>query len=167
MSSRLTPLRQIEALRLLTAVDQFDADHFIELMAEVILGTPNVVHTAALRLEAWNIQSPEHPRFIMHDVEDGYNTIAEVVLDAAAIYRGETSEEPAPYEPRAATQADFDVWRRVLSTLRGNRDCFQRAAGGQVSRGAWEAQAAACSRALVELEQLLSNAGMADSDTEV
>lgn len=164
MSSRLTPLRQIEARRLLTAVNQFDADHFIELMAEVILGTPNVVHTAALRLEAWNTQSPEHPRFIIHNVKEGYDTIAEVVLDAAAVYHGETSEEPAPC---AATRANFDTWRRVLSTLRGNRDCLQRAAGGQISRGAWEDQAAASSRMMAELEQQLRNAGIASSDMEV
>lgn len=157
MASRLTPLRQIEAKRLFAARDQFDADHFILLMAKIMLGTPNVVEAAAQQLESWN-----NDRCAIGDQSPPYAEIAEIVLDAAAIYHGETSEEP-----RAATQADFDVWHRVLATLRGNRDCLERAAAGQVSRGAWEAQAAACGRALGDLEQLLGNVGLVTNDKEV
>ena len=163
MPSRLTPIRLIEAKRLLTHLvsqEPFDADRFVELLAGVMLDTPDIVSITAQQLELWNKDTDSI--ILGHNVF--YTTVAEVVLNAAAIYRGETSEEPAL---REATQADFDVWRRVRTTLRSNRDCLQRAASGSVSKGAWEAQAAACSRTLVELDQLLSNAGLIDSDKEV
>lgn len=161
MTSRLTPLRQIEAKRLLTHLfsqEPFNADLFVELLAGVMVDTPEIITIAARQLEVWN--ESNNTGFLLKDVS--YAEIAEVVLDAAAVYHGETSEEL-----HTATPADFDVWRRTLGALRGNRDCLLRAAGGQVSRGAWEAQAAACGRALADLEQLLGNAGMLDSDTEV
>lgn len=166
MPSRLTPIRLIEAKRLLTHLvsqEPFGADRFVELLAGVMLDTPDIVSITAQQLELWNKDTDNI--ILGHNVF--YTTVAEVVLNAAAIYRGETSEEPAPYEPREATQVDFDVWHRVRTTLRSNRDCLQRAASGSVSKGAWEAQAAACSRTLVELDQLLSNAGLIDSDKEV
>ena len=160
MSSRLTPIRLIEAKRLLTHLvsqEPFDADRFVELLAGVMIDTPDIVSITAQQLELWNKDTDNI--ILGHNVF--YTTVAEVVLNAAAIYRGETSEEPAP---REATQADFDGWRRVRTTLRSNRDCLQRAAGGSVSKGAWEAQAAVCSRTLAEVDQLLSNAGMIDND---
>ena len=165
MSSRLTPIRLIEAKRLLTHLvsqEPFDADRFVELLAGVMIDTPEIVTVAARQLAKWNSETDTDNIILGHNVF--YTTVAEVVLNAAAIYRGETSEEPAP---REATQADFDGWRRVRTTLRSNRDCLLRAAGGSVSKGAWEAQVAACSRTLAELDQLLSNAGLIDSDKEV
>jgi hypothetical protein len=101
MVSRLTPLRRIEAKRLITnlfARKQFDADLFAELLAGVMIDAPDVVAVAAQYLEKWNNYDGDHqsesPRFVMQDADEGYASIAEVVLDAAAIYRGETTEEP-------------------------------------------------------------------------
>lgn len=100
---------------------------------------------------------------MLQDAE--YAEIAEVVLDAATVYRGETLEEP--HKQRLPAAADLDVWCGILTTLRSNRDCFHRAASGSISKGVAEAQAAACSRGLLQLEQLLSNAGMTDDDKEI
>lgn len=100
MPSRLTPIRRIEAKRLIThlfAHERFDADKFAELLAGVMIDTPEIVAVAARALETWNNYGrdrSDNPRFVMQDADEGYASIAEVVLDAAAIYRGETTEEP-------------------------------------------------------------------------
>jgi hypothetical protein len=104
MTSRLTPIRRIEAKRLIThlfAHERFDADKFAELLAGVMIDTPEVVAVAARALEDWNNygrDKADNPRFIMQDADAGYASIAEVVLDAAAIYRGETVEDSNEYE---------------------------------------------------------------------
>jgi hypothetical protein len=163
----LNPVRRIEAKKLLTYLVEnefFNADRFVDLLAEVMAGTPEVVKVAAARLQSWNDgDGSDRPRFARQGTE--YAEIAEVVLDAATVYRGETSEEP--YKQRLATTADLGVWRGILTTLRSNRDCFHRAASGSISKGVAEAQAAACSRAIRGLEEIMRNAGEPVDDTRV
>lgn len=159
----LNPVRRIEAKKLLTYLVEnefFNADRFVDLLAEVIIGTPEVVKVTAHRLKAWNTDC--------HAIEGNlppYEEIAEVVLDAAAIYWGETLEEP--HKQRLPAAADLSVWCGILTTLRGNRDCFHRAASGSISKGVAEAQAAACSRAIRGLEEIIRNAGEPVDDTKV
>jgi hypothetical protein len=99
MPSRLTPIRRIEAKRLIThlfAHERFDADKFAELLAGVMIDTPEVVAVAARSLETWNNyghDKSDTPRFVMQGAGTDYASISEVVLDAAAIYRGETTED--------------------------------------------------------------------------
>lgn len=167
MLSPLTPVRHREATRLLTHLitqEVFDADRFINLLAGVMAGTPEIVMVVAARLQSWNKgDGSARPRFVLQDAE--YAEIAEVVLDAATVYCGETLKEP--YKQRLATTADLGVWRGILTTLRSNRDCFHRAASGSISKGVAEAQAAACSRAIRGLEEIMRNAGEPVDDTKV
>lgn len=166
MVNPLSPVRRIEAKRVIThlfAHEQFDAERFVEILAGIMVETPEVVKAAARQLLAWN-NTGGGPRLIIKDENTTPDDIAEVVLDAAAIFRGETSED---MPPREATRADVEVWARVAETLRGSRDCFLRAASGSVSRGAFEAQAAACNRALTELLTLLGNGLIEPGDKEV
>jgi hypothetical protein len=163
MVNPLSPVRHIEAKRMIThlfAHEQFDAERFVEILAGIMMETPEVVKVAARHLEAWNDNRciTEFSDFSVCE------EVAEVVLDAAAIFRGETSEG---VPPREATRADVEVWARVAETLRGSRDCFLRAASGSVSRGAFEAQAAACNRSLTELLTLLGNGLIEPGDKEV
>lgn len=106
MASRLSALRRIEAKRLIThlfAHEQFDADRFAELLAGVIIDTPEVVTVAARDLEDWNNfgrDRADSPRFVIQGNADAsYESIAEVVLNAAAVYRGETTEDPNDCHP--------------------------------------------------------------------
>lgn len=164
MVNPLSPVRRIEAKRMIThlfAHEQFDADRFVEILAGIMVETPEVVKVAARHLEAWN---EDRRCIVWQELPARYEEVAEVVLDAAAIFRGETSED---VPPREATRADVEVWVRVAETLRGSRDCFLRAASGSVSRGAFEAQAAACNRSLTELLTLLGNGLVEPGDKEV
>lgn len=164
MVNPLSPVRRIEAKRMiihLFAHEQFDAERFVEILAGIMVETPEVVKAAARHLEAWN---EDRRCIVWQELPARYEEVAEVVLDAAAIFRGETSED---VPPREATRADVEVWARVAETLRGSRDCFLRAASGSVSRGAFEAQAAACNRSLTELLTLLGNGLIEPGDKEV
>jgi hypothetical protein len=166
MPSHLSPVRRIEAKRAIThlfAHEQFDADHFVNILAGIMVDTPEVVKTAARHLSTWN-NTKDGPRFIIEDENTTSDDIAEVVLDAAAIFRGETITEDSG---DVSVEAGFAIAQRISEALRGNRDCFQRAASGSVSRGAFEAQAAACSRALTDLQKLVGNAPSQDADKEV
>jgi hypothetical protein len=165
MVNPLTPVRRIEAKRVIThlfAHEQFDAERFVEILAGIMVETPEVVKVAARHLEAWN---EDRRCIVWQELPARYEEVAEVVLDTAAIYRGGASAEVVP--SREATRADVEVWTRVSETLRGSRDCFLRAASGSVSRGAFEAQAAACNRALAELLALLGNGPDESGDKEV
>lgn len=163
----LNPIRRSEAKKLLTYLlenEFFDADRFVDLLAEVMAGTPEIVMVVAARLQSWNKgDGSARPRFVLQDAE--YAEIAEVVLDAATVYRGETLEEP--HKQRLPVAADLGVWRGILTTLRSNRDCFHRAASGSISKGVAEAQTAACSRAIRGLEEIMRNAGEPVDDTKV
>jgi hypothetical protein len=165
MPNHLNPTRRIEAKRVLThlvAHERFDAGHFIDILAAIMIDTPEVVKAAARQLLAWN-NTGDGPRFIIKDEGTTPDDIAEVVLDAAAVFRGDTSTEDDAVPP----EAGLTIAQRIHETLRGSRDCFLRAAGGSVSRGAFEAQAAACSRALADLQRLVGNAAPQDTDKEV
>jgi hypothetical protein len=174
MPKQLSPVRRIEAKRVLThlfAHERFDADHFVEILAGIMVDTPEVVKAAARQLLAWN-NTKYSPRFIIKDENTTPDDIAEVVLDAAAIFRGETTTEVAdtcavPHEDASLAEASLALAQRISETLRGNRDCFLRSASGSVSRGALEAQAAACNRALADLHELLGNVPSPDADREV
>jgi hypothetical protein len=171
MPNPLSPVRRIEAKRVLThlfAHEQFDADHFVEILAGIMVDTPEVVKVAARHLLAWN-NTKGGPRFIIKDKGTTPEDLAEVVLDAAAIFCGETTAEDADAcaVPHELTEASLTLVQRISETLRGSRDCFLRAASGSVSRGAFEAQAAACNRALADLQQLVGNAPSQEADKEV
>ena len=165
MPNPLSPVRRIEAKRTLThlfAHEPFDADHFVEILASVMVDAPEVVKVAARRLTVWN-NTDDGFRFVIRNDGTTPEDIAEVVLDAAAIFRGETSTEDGD----ASSEASLTIAQRIHEVLRGSRDCFQRAAGGPVSRGAFEAQVAACSRALADLQKLVGNVPSQDADKEV
>jgi hypothetical protein len=104
MTSRLTPTRRIEAKRLIAhlfAHEPFDADRFAELLAGVMIDTPEVVAVAARALEAWNNygrDKSDNLRFVVQGAKTDYASISEIVLDAAAVYRGETTEDSNEYE---------------------------------------------------------------------
>jgi hypothetical protein len=174
MPNHLNPVRRIEAKRILThlfAHERFDADHFVEILAGIMVDTPEVVKAAARQLLAWN-NTGDGPRFIIKDENTTPDDIAEVVLDAAAIFRGETTAEDAdvcavPHEDASLAGAGLTLAQRICETLKGSRDCFLRAASGSVSRGAFEAQAAACNRALADLQRLVGNAPPQEADKEV
>lgn len=174
MPNPLSPVRRIEAKRTLThlfAHEPFDADHFVEILASVMVDAPEVVKVAARRLTVWN-NTEDGFRFVIRNDGTTPEDIAEVVLDAAAIFRGETLAEDAEagtvsHEDASLAEASLTLAQRISETLRGSRDCFLRAASGSVSRGAFEAQAAACSRALADLQQLVGNAPSQDADKEV
>jgi hypothetical protein len=124
--------------------------------------TPEVVKSAARQLLSWN-NTEGGPRFIIQDEGTTPDNIAEIVLDAAAIFRGETTIEVGDAPP----EAGLAIAQRIHEVLRGSRDCFLRAAGGAVSRSAFEAQAAACNRAMADLQKLVGNAPSPDTDKEV
>jgi hypothetical protein len=142
----------------LFAHEQFDADRFVEILAGIMVETPEVVKVAARHLEAWNDN-----RCIAEFRDSSVcEEVAEVVLDAAAIFRGETTAEVGDAPP----EAGLAIAQHIHEVLRGSRDCFLRAAGGAVSRGAFEAQAAACNRALDYLQRLVGNAPSQNTDKE-
>jgi hypothetical protein len=161
MASRLTPIRRIEAKRLIThlfAREQFDADRFAELLAGVMIDTPEVGAIAARHLEDWNNyghDKSETPRFVMQGADAVYTTIAEVVLDAAAIYRGETTEEPNDYHPLNTYQT-----RSYLSQAAAH---LRAVADGKTDRKRSETHASR----LEEILRSLGNAEDAVDDREV
>lgn len=124
---KLSPVRRIEAKRLLVhlfAHEQLDAEVFIDKLAAVMIDVPEVVQVAARHLEDWNnFGQSGHtvkgtPRFTMSDTETGYEAIAEVVLDAAAIYRGETTEVMEfGDEYSNAEAADLLTYKQVIRAL--------------------------------------------------
>lgn len=159
MASRLSPLRRIEAKRLIThlfAREQFDADLFAELLAGVMIDAPDVVTVAARHLEKWNNYDGDHqsesPRFVMQNADAGYESIAEVVLDAAAIYRGEIAEEPG-----------LLASEQVRSHLSQAAAHLRSVASGKTDRKRSEAHASR----LEEILRSLGNAEGAIGDREV
>lgn len=163
MASRLTPLRRIEAKRLITnlfAREQFDADLFAELLAGVMIDAPDVVTVAARHLEKWNNYGGDHqsesPRFVMQNADAGYESIAEVVLDAAAIYRGETAEELNECTGLLTNE-------QVRSHLSQAASHLRAVAGGKTDRKRSETHASR----LEEILRSLGNAEVAIGDREV
>jgi hypothetical protein len=162
VTNPLSPVRRVEAKRVIThlfAHEQFDADRFVEILAGIMVETPEVVKVAARHLEAWN---EDRRCIVWQELPPRYEEVAEVVLDAAAIFRGETTIEVGDTPP----EAGLAIAQHIHEVLRGSRDCFLRAAGGAVSRGAFEAQAAACNRALADLQRLAGNAPAQNTDKE-
>jgi hypothetical protein len=99
----LTPIRREEAKRLIThlfAHEPFDAELFVERLADVMLATPEIVSVVAHYLQIWNTSptADKPPYFTMNTTT--YQKITEVVLDEAAVYRGETTEEARPSYPK-------------------------------------------------------------------
>jgi hypothetical protein len=95
----LSPLRKIEVIRLLESYmrsEPTDMDAFVDKLTEAIMSTPEVVKVTASKLHQWN-QSLGNLDIGSADCI----AIAEIVLDAAAGYRGELAEE----QPRGTTDS--------------------------------------------------------------
>lgn len=86
----LGPTRRLEARRFLdTVLSREDADHdqLLTGLHAILTGRVPVIAAAANELRKWNEDDEvEQFRFVG---EDNYDTIAEIVLDTAAKYRGE------------------------------------------------------------------------------
>lgn len=88
------PLRRQEAKRLLRNLHRqgdFDADTWLDRLTDVLNHTPEVVNVCARQLALWNEEIKEQLKFTATP-EGSYGAIAEVVLDAAAIYNGESAD---------------------------------------------------------------------------
>lgn len=95
-------LRRQEAKRLLKNLHKqgdFDADTWLDRLTDALAHTPEVVNVCARRLALWNEEVKEELKFTATP-EASYGAIAEVVLDAAAVYNGEPTD-----------QDEVDGWR--------------------------------------------------------
>lgn len=162
IAPRLSPVRRIEAKRLLAHLvaskKKFDAEEWVEKLAAVMIDTPEVVKTAAAHLRAWNTAGDEGDpdcthRFTMRNCgHDGYNVIAEVVLDAAALYRGETIESVEPDEYSNTETTDLLPYKQVIQILAYTQKFLQAVADGRHSPKRAEAHASHLSQVIRTLQ---------------
>lgn len=131
MPHDLTPLRRLEARRTLQYLldTQTDADEIIDRLSAVMVGVPDVVVMAAHHLKAWNNTNGEDdPYFMITNEGITYGDIAERVLDAAAVYRGETTD--APKKMRLVSPSDNEI----IITLNRAAEFLRFVADGRTNR---------------------------------
>lgn len=102
MPAYLNPTRRVEAKKIVKDLlnsGETDLDKWVSELIKVMQGVPPVVTFAARQLEEWNTEDDHGPDKFQPG-STSYLEITEVVLDAAAVYRGgihgELRDEPTP-----------------------------------------------------------------------
>lgn len=132
--NELGPTRQHEARKFLdTALKgDFDRDHLLAGLHAILTGRVPVIAAAANELRKWNDKDDEVEQFRFVG-EDNYDTIVEIVLDTAARYRGEDSDE--------SVTSNSEMEQGIVGTLQQIQLFLCSIAAGRINTGLAETHA--------------------------